>query len=394
MSSLPLTPPTSKPWRRWTGLGLAVLGLTAGGLYWQQQSVADVPAASPIQVVERETVTALGRLEPQGEAIQVQASTASQEQRIAALRVGLGDRVSAGQIIAVLDGRDRLAAAVAEAQSRVQIAIAQLNQVQAGAKPGAIAAQQATITQITADRAAQLQAQQAVVAEREAELENAIAEFRRYDSLYQDGAISALDHDQKQLARDTAQRRLETARAELTRLQTTQAPELQAATATLEQLAEVRTVDVQAAQAQVAQAQAAVQQAQANLEQLDVRSPRDGVVLDVYTQGGEVISPDGIIELGQTAQMVAIAEIYQSDIQAIRPGQTARITSAALREPLTGTVTQIGAKVQQQEVVNTDPSSNIDARVIEVTIHLDPDASDRARSFTNLQVEIEIALGD
>lgn len=394
MSSLPLPPPTSKPWRRWTGLGLALLGLTAGGLYWQQQSVADVPAASPMQAVERETVTALGRLEPQGEAIQVQASTASQEQRIAALRVGLGDRVSAGQVIAVLDGRDRLEAAVVEAQSRVQIAIAQLNQVQAGAKPGAIAAQRAEMARINANRAAQLEAQQAVVAERAAELENAIAEFRRYDSLYQEGAISALDHDQKQLARDTAQRRLETARAELTRLQTTQAPELQAAAATLEQLAEVRTVDVQAAQAQVAQAQAAVQQAQANLEQLYVRSPRDGVVLDVYTQGGEVISPDGIIELGQTAQMVAIAEIYQSDIQAIAPGQTATITSAALSAPLTGTVTQIGAKVQQQEVVNTDPSSNIDARVVEVTIHLDPDASDRAHNLTNLQVEIEIALGD
>jgi HlyD family secretion protein len=375
-------------------LGLAVLGLTAGGLYWQQQSVADVPAASPMQVVERETVTALGRLEPQGEAIQVQASTASQEQRIAALRVGLGDRVSAGQIIAVLDGRDRLEAAVVEAQSRVQIAIAQLNQVQAGAKPGAIAAQRAEMARINANRAAQLEAQQAVVAEQEAELENAIAEFRRYDSLYQEGAISALDHDQKQLARDTAQRRLETARAELTRLQTTQAPELQAAAATLEQLAEVRTVDVQAAQAQVAQAQAAVQQAQANLEQLYVRSPRAGVVLDVYTQGGEVISPDGIIELGQTAQMVAIAEIYQSDIQAIAPGQTATITSAALSASLTGTVAQIGAKVQQQEVVNTDPSSNIDARVVEVTIHLDPDASDRAHNLTNLQVEIEIALGD
>jgi HlyD family secretion protein len=343
-------------------------------------------------MAQRTTVTALGRLEPQGEVIQVQAPTASQEQRLAELRVALGDRVAAGQVIAVLDGRDRLEAAVIEAQSQVQIAIARLNQVRAGAKPGAIAAQRAEIDRIKANRAAQLHGQQAVVAEREAELQNAIAEFNRYDSLYQDGAIAAVEKDNKQLARDTAQRRLETARAELARLQTTQAPELQQAAASLDQLTEVRAVDVQLAEAEVVRAQAAVQQAQANLEQLDVRSPRAGVVLDVHTHSGEVISPDGIIELGQTEQMVAIAEIYQSDIQAIHPGQTATITSAALSEPLTGTITQLGAKVQQQEVVNTDPSSNIDARVIEVTIQLDPDGSDRASGFTNLQVEVEIAL--
>jgi len=384
--------PHNPPWQRWSLLGLAVIGLAGGGAYWQRQTTTADPTPAPVLAVAPATVTALGRLEPAGEAIQIHAPTASQERRIAELRVKLGDRLAPGQIIAVLDGGDRLMAALAQAESEVRIAQAQWNQVRAGAKPGAIAAQQAEIDRITAERQAQLQAQRAIVAEREAELTNARTEFERYDSLFEAGAIAAIERDRHELAQDTAQRRLETARAELTRLETTQAPEQARAAATLDQLAEVRGVDLQLAQAQILRAEAARQQAQANLEQLYVRSPRSGVVLEVYSQGGEVVAPEGIIELGETAQMVAIAEVYQSDIQTIRPGQTATITSPALTEPLTGTVTQIGAKVQPQNVVNTDPSSNIDGRIIEVIIALDPDASQKAQGFTNLQVEIQIGL--
>lgn len=388
MSNLPIHLPQSQPWQRWSILGFALIGLGVGGFYWQRQATTIEATPAPVLAAVPATVTALGRLEPEGEAIQIHAPTASQERRISQLRVKLGDRLTPGQIIAVLDGGDRLAAALAQAESDVRIAQAQWNQVRAGAKPGAIAAQQAEIDRITAERQAQLQAQGAIVAEREAELTNARAELVRYQSLYEAGAIAAIERDRHQLAQDTAQRRLETARAELARLQTTQAPEQARAAATLDQLAEVRAVDLQLAQAQISRAEAARQQAQANLDQLYVRSPRSGVVLDIYSQGGEVVAPEGIIELGETAQMVAIAEVYQSDIQTIRPGQTATITSPALPEPLTGTVTQIGAKVQPQNIVNTDPSSNIDGRIIEVIVALDPDASQQAQGFTNLQVEI------
>ncbi|MCW6035693.1 HlyD family efflux transporter periplasmic adaptor subunit [Spirulina subsalsa FACHB-351] len=388
---LTLVSPQALPWQY--GLFVVLLLVLGGGvLYWRQPWQTADSNALPVSTVERTTVTALGRLEPEGSAIQIHAPTASQERRLAELRVGLGDSIIPGQIIAVLDGRERLEAALEQAQSEVKIAQAQLAQIQAGAKAGTLTAQEAEIERITAERQAQITAQQSIVAERQAELDNAEAELSRYRTLYDDGAIAALDQERKQLARDTAQRRLETARAELSRLQTTQAPELQRARATLEQLAEVRTVDVQLAQAQIQRAQALVQQAQANLDQIYVRSPRGGVVLDIYTHAGEVVAPEGIIELGQTAQMVAIAEVYQSDIQAIRVGQKATITSPALPESLTGSVTQIGAKIQAQNVVNTDPSSNIDARVVEVTIRLDGSASEQASRFTNLQVEVQLSV--
>lgn len=381
------------PLNRWTwGLvGLAIVGTGASGLYWFRQMNPRVEPESTVITLTRTTITALGRLEPQGETVQVNASTATQENRIAELRVEQGDRIEAGEIIAVLAARDRLTAALTQAESDVQVAQAQLAQVQAGAKPGEVQAQEAEIDRIQADRQAQIRAQQTAIASRQAEVQNARTELERYRFLHNNGAVSTSERDSKQLTLTTAEQSLANAQAELSRLQTTQAPELNRARATLTQIATVRPVDVQVAQAEVQRAIAAQAKAKADLDQVYVRSPQSGVVLDIYSRAGEVVSSDGIVEIGGTAQMVAIAEVYQSDIQGIQLGQTATVTSTALSQDLNGTVERIGAKVQRQDVVNTDPSSNIDARVVEVEVMLDPDASAIASTFTNLQVQVEIA---
>ncbi|NEO85631.1 MAG: HlyD family efflux transporter periplasmic adaptor subunit [Spirulina sp. SIO3F2] len=386
-----LSSPTPNHRWAWLFISLALVGMGTSSAYWFRQTQAIAETESPQTItVPRTTITALGRLEPQGELVQVHAATASQENRLLELRVEQGDTVQAGEVIAVLAARDRLTAALAQAQSEVRVAQAQLAQVQAGAKPGEIQAQEAEIARIRADRQAQIQAQQTTIASRAAEVQNARTEAERYSFLHEKGAISASERDSKQLMLTTAEQNLANARAELTRLQTTQSPELSRARATLNQIAQVRPEDVQVARAEVTRALAAQQKAAADLEQVYVRSPQAGTVLEVYSRAGEVISSEGIVELGQTEQMMAIAEVYQSDVQAVETGQSATVTSNALPEALTGTVERIGAKVQRQDVVNTDPSSNIDARVVEVYMLLDEESSAIAQNFTNLQVQVEI----
>lgn len=152
----------------------------------------------------------------------------------------------------------------------------------------------------------------------------------------------------------------------------------------------MRPVDVQAAQAEVNRTIAARNQAKASLEEASVRSPIDGEVLYVHTRSGEVVSDDGIVEIGQTRQMQAVAEVYQSDITRIQLGQRVRVTSDAIPGELTGTVEQVGSQVRRQAIVNTDPSTNIDARVIEVHVTLDAASSQKAAKFTNLQVKVVI----
>lgn len=70
---------------------------------------------------------------------------------MAELRVKQGDRVQVGQIIAVLDSRDRLEAAVRKAWEQVRVAQSRVAQVKAGAKTGDIDAQAATVNRLEAE---------------------------------------------------------------------------------------------------------------------------------------------------------------------------------------------------------------------------------------------------
>lgn len=384
--------------RRWVVLAIATIlsigGVGAYTLQRFQSSQTKVTPTPEVSVPEVKTVTALGHLEPKGEVIKLSAPTSSQENRVAQLLVQEGDRVKAGQTIAVLDSRDRLQAALEEAQEQVRVAQAQLAITQAGAKQGEIAAQQAEIARLEAERQGDIDAQAATVGRLKAELRNAQTEYDRYQRLYQQGAISASERDSKRLTLETARESLQEAQAALNRTKSTSPQELSKARATLEQIAEVRPVEVNADQAEVRRAIAAAKQAKANLEDAYVRSPQNGVVMEIHTRPGELVSEDGIAELGQTSQMYAVAEVYQSDVSKVSPGQQVRVTSDSIPGELRGTVERVGSQVRRQEIINTDPSSNIDSRVVEAHVALDDASSQKAAKFTNLQVRVAIELSN
>ncbi|MEL6777915.1 MAG: efflux RND transporter periplasmic adaptor subunit [Cyanobacteria bacterium J06597_16] len=340
------------------------------------------------------TVTALGRLQPKGEIVQLSATTSNEGSRIAQLLVGEGEFVAANQVIAVLDSHDRFQADLAEAQEGLRIARIQLAQTLLGAKQGEIDAQRAEITRLAAEQRGEILAQEATLAHTEAEVVNAQDEYVRYEALYQAGAISASERDSKYLVLQTSRRSVQEAQAVLGQLTTTRSPELGAAEATLNQIQEVRPVDVRAAEAEIARAEAAVSQAQSKLEQSTIKAPQAGTILDIYSRPGEAIADEGVVEIAQIDQMLAIAEIYDSDIHKVSIGQSVTLTSHALPEDdvLRGTVTYVGLKIEQQAVVNEDPTANIDAKVVEVKIKLDEASSKRVRGLTNLQIMATIEI--
>jgi HlyD family secretion protein len=126
----------------------------------------------------------------------------------------------------------------------------------------------------------------------------------------------------------------------------------------------------------------------AELRLTEVRSPIDGRVLDVHAREGERVGADGILELGATQAMFAIAEVYETDIGRVAVGQRARVTSPVLAKPLEGVVELIRPKIQKQDVLGTDPAARKDARVVEVEIRLDD--STAAATLTRMQVEVTI----
>jgi HlyD family secretion protein len=95
-----------------------------------------------------------------------------------------------------------------------------------------------------------------------------------------------------------------------------------------------------------------------------------------------------VLELGRVDQMIAVAEVYESDIRNVRVGQRARITSPAFAGELAGTVARIRPKVKKNDEIGADPAAAKDARIIEVEVRLaDPKP---VAGLTNLQVEVLI----
>ncbi|MBC6475359.1 MAG: ABC exporter membrane fusion protein [Hormoscilla sp. GM102CHS1] len=387
------------------------------------QSVAQSPEPSSLtSTTPIDAVAALGYLEPQGEVIQLSAPAFLKGARVDELLVKRGDKVKAGQVIAVLDSRDRLRGALKQAQTQVKVAEARLAQVKAGAKNGEINAQKArfqrtqaelegqvaiqrsTIASLEAQLQGEKNAQLATIERIQAELRNAQTDCQRYQTLYQDGAVSAQERDITCLQEETTRERLQEARAILNRIVTSRQEQIneakanldrtvvtvqrqiREAQATLEAVAEVRPVDVQVAIAELEAVRATVERAQAELDLVYVRSPIDAQILEINTWPGETISNSEIVEIGQTDKMYVTAEVYETDINKVRIGQAVTVTSDGITGDLQGTVEEIGLKIGKKDVLGTDPVVDADARVVEVKIRLELKDSQDVAGLTNLQV--------
>ncbi|MDJ0597660.1 MAG: ABC exporter membrane fusion protein [Crocosphaera sp.] len=377
---------------------LAVIGSSVATLaisFKMQSSVSnEVKPVNrlPTEKITLETVAARGRLEPLGEVIYVSVPTLVQGARVEHLFVKQGQWVKKGEVIAILHNRDRLQAALNQAKSQVMLAKANLVKVKAGAKIGEINAQKAQISHIEAEIQGQKATQQATIKRIQAQLDNANTECHRYETLYEDGAISASDRDNMCVKAQIFQEQLIEAQTNRDRTITTLLQQLTEARSTLEKIAEVRPVDVAIAQAELNQAHTAVQQAQADLDLASVKAPQAGQILKIHTYAGEIVDQQGIVALGQTQQMYAIAEVYETDIEPIRLGQRAIVTSQGFQDQLNGTVDEIGSQIGKKDSLGTDPAADVDARVVEVKIRLDAAASQRVQGLTNLQVKVLIDL--
>ena len=366
-------------------------GVLTYNLFSKQQN-SQPESITPISQPIINTVTALGRLEPKGRVINVSASNQGRGNKIEQLLVKPGDKVEKGQIIAILDDNNLLTAQLKQAEEQLRVSQAKLAQIKAGAKIGEIEAQKALIRRIEAERDNNLQAQKAVVERLTSMLENAVLEYQRHEQLYRDGGISTSERDSKKLVLETSQKQLEEAKATLNSIATRSNQQLEEAKATLNSITDIRQVDINVLAAQVQEAEAAVARASAELELSYIRAPFSGQIIDILTQPGEIIGNEGIVKMGETQQMYVVAEVYESDISKIKLGQKVKITSSALSEELSGIVADIGLEVKRQEVINSDPAANIDAKIVEVRISLDAASSQKVSQLTNLLVKATIIL--
>jgi len=379
-------------WLLWLLAGLAAaIGFAAG---YQAYPWSRAPAGSageergrgketqpaPRVNVRPERVRSLGRLEPRGGVTYLGAMTGD---RLARLEAREGDQVQTGKVLGYLESH-------AVRQAELELAEAQLRdaetrqQAEVAFGQAQIREAELAIEQLKTQEL-EVRAQQARIQSLEANLKLAQRDLERLQGL-DATLVSPQQREHQQLVVTRAADELAAARAQFDQLVATQDINRQLAAAKL-----------QTAKAGIPRLEAGVQLesikhnldlTRARVEQSIIRAPSDGRILKVNVQPGEMIAQRPIIEMADTSQMYAVAEVYETDIRWVQAGQAARISSPALPTELTGTVERVGTVVARNTEVGLDPTSRADARVVEVMIRLD--SSEAAAGLLHLQVDVEI----
>jgi len=335
------------------------LKLTPGGGTSSPIAVPVARKPPPIAESERRRfVAGLGKLLPAGDVLMIAPPYGAGDARIAELKVAEGDRVRKGQLLVVLDNEQALQAIVESARATVaarEAAVAQaLNQVRASRSEARAALERA-----------------------EATSRNAQAELQRVEALFSKGISSEASYLQKRTIRDEAAREVEKARATLSRWEGYE-PE--------------QHPDVVLARRNLDAAKSELARALSDLERAHVNAPIDGTVLTLHVRPGEKPGSKGIMNLGNIDRMTVEIEVYQTQIAAVSVGDAVEITAEALPGPLKAVVTRIGLEVGRQVLTDPNPAANTDARVVKVYAELEPESSQIARRFTNLQVLARISV--
>ncbi len=337
------------------------LPLLAAGAAWGATRVAPLLKPAEEHVEPRPIaigVSALGRLAPHGEVIKIAPVSGSEGGRVDRLLVGVGDWVKPGHVLAVLDPYRRREASVQKAQAEVGVARAKLAQVLAGPKRE------------------EVEAKEALIKKWEAEVRGSRARPGTSGDPAQTRGGLAQDFDDETVKYETTRESLDQAKADLAALKA------------------IRPADVKVAEAELVQAQAGLELARADLEAAEVRSPIKGQVLRIHVWPGERVGDQGIVEIGDTQVMHAVAEVYEQDVGKVALGQKAKVRIPTLGADLTGKVVRKDLVVSRKVVFSNDPVADIDARVVEVRIELSPDDSRRVAAISNARAEVTIDTGD
>lgn len=233
--------------------------------------------------------------------------------QIATVNVNVGDRVSAGEVLASLDSRIA-SSAIEQARADVAAAQANLAKAQARARP-----------QEFAQNSAQVQAAQAKAQASKAELD-------RQKALAHVGISSQRDLQQAQADYQSALTDLRVAQQQGSILQAGPRPQ-----------------DVDVARSAVLQAQAALSAAQTKASLLNLVAPFDGIVTQRLKNPGETVDPTiPVIAMINPNRTVVDVQISQDQADLIRVGDAARVVVDGVARSISGGVIAVSPALDQE----------------------------------------------
>lgn len=266
-------------------------------------------------------------------------------ERVAEMRVSEGDRVQAGQVLAVLD-TTTLKLRIAQAQAQAAVQAQALLRLKSGNRPEEVAQARANVAAAQADA------------------DNAVRQFERLQAISQGTsgrAVSQQELDAGRAGQEVAQAQLERARKSLDLA-----------------VAGPRVEDIDQAEAQLKAAQAELALMQHQLSEAELKAPVAAVVRSRLLEPGDMASPQRpAYTLAITNPKWVRAYITEMDLGHVKPGQSATVVTDSDPQPLPGQVGFISSTAEfTPKTVQTEELRT--SLVYEIRINVD-DPDNRLR---------------
>jgi multidrug resistance efflux pump len=110
-------------------------------------------------------------------------------------------------------------------------------------------------------------------------------------------------------------------------------------------------------------------------EQALVRSPLDGIVIQIYSRQGERVSQNGIAKIVDLSQLRVLADVDELNVGRISAGGKVEVTFRGSPTVYMGTISRVAPTVKRMQRMEPDGGSSTDARVVQVEIQLDDPSS-------------------
>jgi len=327
-------------------------------------------------------VVALARLEPAGGLIELGGLPGD---RIDSIAVKAGQNVAANQELVRFESYKLRELEMAAAKSQYDEAI---KRQEAERKYGDTLVSEATVGLEKANLDdLEVAAQETRIKSLQSQAEIAERNFSRTSKLSAE-ITSPQQLDQARLLRDQAANELAAAQDQIKKLKAGR--DLKQRLAQLKKAEALAGLDKIDAAVPLQSLSKAVDAAAERLRQSSLRAPKAGKILEVLGDEGDAVGPTPIIRFGDVSRMVAVAEVYETQAQAVAVGQRSEFTADAIPQKLSGIVERVGSVVGKNRLLSIDPTHGADSRVVEVRIALDEASSRAASQFVGLQTTATI----
>jgi HlyD family secretion protein len=340
---------------------LLLLVLIVALLAWRFQRPKVVAVVRPIRTNITETIASSGRVAGVTETLVGAQATGVVE----TLMVREGDRVTKGQRLAII--KNNVAEAqVAQAEQAINTAKAQLSQTSRGPLTSEVEAASEQVKQAQAlvvqQEAAIAQAQQTVAQARaqlsqlNAQRDLAANQLRRNQSLDKEGIVARAELDKLRtdvrLADERIAAQQQSVHLAQTNVRAAQAGLMSAEANVRAQAARLRTLetgarpeDVQVARQRLGDAERALNVARQQAGNAIVKTPFDGIVVEINAELGQAVGTQGVLKL-VSGDLEVRLDVDESNLADLSDGQTAIISSSTFRNStFEGKVSKIGAVV-------------------------------------------------